>query len=289
MRERAQHFDPRQTMQQQDFEIFHYKDLVKEDLAVHHHDFYEIYLFLGGDVEYWVDGHILHLEPGDLLLINPMELHRPIVKPDCSVYERIVLWIDKSYLESLSNHEISLSRCFDNTIPTHNNLLRPSGTSRSDIMAGMSELIREFYSNEYGAHSCACGILLQLMVEINRIALRNTSTTGQEQYKELSPLISRVLSYINDHYDENLSLDGLASHFFVSKYHLSHEFNRGVGVSVYRYIMLKRLLIAKQLLSEGQSPGEVYGKCGFGDYTTFFRAFKAEYGISPGACTPRQR
>lgn len=287
MRERSQHFDPRQTMQQQDFEIFHYKDPVKGDLAVHHHDFYEIYLFLGGDVEYWVEGHILRLQPGDLLLINPMELHRPIIKHNCSAYERIVLWIDKHYLENLSADGISLSRCFDNTIPTHSNLLRPSDSRRSDIMARMSELIREYYSKEYGSHVYACGLLLQLMVELNRMALSNTTTTEPKQQKSLSPLISQVLSFINDHYAESLSLEGLATQFFVSKYHLSHEFNKAVGVGVYRYIMLKRLVIARQLLTDGQTPGEVFGKCGFGDYTTFFRAFKAEYGISPGACAPR--
>ena len=76
----------------------------------------------------------------------------------------------------------------------------------------------------------------------------------------------------------------MAARFFVSKYHLSHEFSRAVGIGVYRYVMLKRLLIAKQLLVEGTPPGEVYALCGFRDYTNFYRAFKAEYGISPRAC-----
>jgi len=75
----------------------------------------------------------------------------------------------------------------------------------------------------------------------------------------------------------------------VSKYHLSHEFSSIVGTSVYRYIMLKRLLIAKQMLSSGISPGAVCINCGFGDYANFFRAFKAQYGISPRDCASSEK
>ena len=282
MRQRAQNFDPRQTMRREDFEIFHYREPRPEEVEVHHHDFYEIYLFLGGKAEYWVEGQIFRLQPGDLLLINPMEIHRPIFKGESSVYERIVLWIDKNYLESLSQGEVSLTRCFDNTIPTHTNLLRPTTAKRPEIIARMGELVRECYGSDFASDLCASGILLQFMVEINRMAL-NAKVSSTER-EAPSKLVSDVLAFINEHYDEDLSLEGIADQFFISKYHLSHEFNRTVGVGVYRYIILKRLLMAKQLLENGMSPGEVYGKCGFRDYTTFFRAFKAEYGISPGMC-----
>lgn len=287
MRERAQRFDPRQTMQKQDFEIFHYREPKPEEVEVHHHDFYEVYLFLGGETEYWVEGRVFRLHPGDLLLINPQELHRPIVKPDCSVYERIVLWIDKNYLTSLTDMDICLSRCFDNSLPTHTNLLRPTSTQRSEIMSRMGELVREYYSGEYGSRLCASGIFLQLMVELNRIALNSDNMPPERD--ETPRLITDVLSFINENYMKDLSLEGLAEQFFVSKYHLSHEFNRAVGVGVYRYIMLKRLLMAKQMLTDGMTPGEVCTVCGFRDYTNFYRAFKAEYGIAPGACTPRRK
>ncbi len=45
--------------------------------------------------------------------------------------------------------------------------------------------------------------------------------------------------------------------------------------------MLKRLTAAKRMLMNDTAPGEVCVRCGFRDYTSFFRAFKAEYGISP--------
>ena len=294
MKERSQHFDPRQNMRSKSFEIFHYREPKPNAVEVHHHDFYEVYFFLNGEVDYWVDGRIFHLLPGDLLLINPMELHRPVVKADSPLYERIVLWIDTDFLKNLSGESTELARCFDITIPSHTNLLRLSPADRALFTTKLGDLVHESYSDNFGSALAAKGLFMQFMVELNRLAISysfSPKTTGNTHGAgsagapaEMSPLISQVLSYINVHYGESISLDDLSARFFVSKYHLSHEFTKAVGTGLYRYLTLKRLLIARQMLSEGMPPGEVYGKCGFRDYTNFFRAFKAEYGISPSAC-----
>lgn len=276
MRERSQHFDPRQNMKTDTFEVFHYKDPHPGTVEVHHHDFYEVYFLLGGNVEYWVEGRILRPEAGDLLLINPMELHRPIVHPESPTYERIVLWVNKTYLESLTE-DGQLSRCFDPSLP---NLIRPTAPERTMLTAWLSGLVRESYSREFCSEYSAFGIFLQFMVQLNRIALQ---TQPQQEEKAVSNLVDQVLHYIGRHISEELTLDTLAERFYVSKYHLSHTFTKEVGVSLHRYITLRRLLMARQLLSTGMSAGQVSTACGFSDYTSFYRAFKAEYGISPGA------
>ena len=276
MRERSQRFDPRQEMQAETFEVFHYKEHRPEGVEVHHHDFYEVYYLLGGQVEYWVEGRIIQLKPGDILLINPMELHRPLVGPENTDYERIVLWINMAYLENLAPNG-ALCRCFDPKLP---NLICPTASERPGLNAKMSDLVREYYSGEFGSETCAFGLFLQLMVQLNRMALQ---TGSLQQERQLSPLVQKALQYIADHIGEDISLDSIAGACYISKYHLSHAFSREVGISVYRYIMIKRLLMARQLLSAGEPAGQVCTTCGFSDYTSFYRAFKAEYGISPGA------
>ena len=99
--------------------------------------------------------------------------------------------------------------------------------------------------------------------------------------REEPDLVSQVLAYIGAHYQENITLESLAAEFYVSKYHLSHEFSHRVGTSIYRYVIFRRLLQARELMGAGLTPGEVYQNCGFGDYANFYRAFKGEYGISP--------
>ncbi len=285
MRERSQHFDPRQDMLAHNFEVFHYRDARPNPVAVHHHDFYEVYLFLSGHVEYRVEGRTYHLEPGDLLLISPLEFHQPIAQSSQKPYERIVLWINKGYLADLSSDGADLTRCFDHTQPMHTNLLRLTPVQRTSVTARMGELVHETYGTEYGSELYAQGVLLQLMVEINRLALQSTARSSTQV--EPPELVTQVLAYIGAHFCEELSLDRIAEQFYVSKYHLAHAFQQTVGTSVYRYIILKRLLMAKQLLEGGTPPSEVCHSCGFGNYANFFRAFKSEYGISPGAYRSR--
>ena len=58
-------------------------------------------------------------------------------------------------------------------------------------------------------------------------------------------------------------------------------FKQKMGVSVYRYITQRRLIAAKSLIEQGQPLEDVALKVGFSDYSSFYRAFKQEFGISP--------
>ena len=274
MRERSQRFDPRQTMQSETFEVFHYREPRPNTVEVHHHDFYEVYYLLSGEVEYWVDGRIIRMQKGDLLLINPLELHRPIVDAGAQVYERIVLWINKEFLESLHRDKMDLSRCFDTSRPNHTHLIRPQASERSMLTAWMGEMVREFYSRELGSYLSAYGLFVQFMVQLNRMATKDV--TPQEETQQLSTLVQNVLSFISDNLGQTMTLESIAAQFYVSKYYLSHAFSREVGVSVYRYILLRRLLLARQQLTAGESAGQVCRSCGFSEYTRFYRAFKSE-------------
>lgn len=273
---KVQRFDPRQKMNSDTYEVFHYLDLESRHLEAHFHDFYEVFYFIGGDVDYWIDGSLYALKPGDILLIRPTELHKPVPRDVTSAnYERIVLWLEKSYLENLEGG--MFTTCFALTADTK--ILRPSHAVRGQIQPLFEQLVTEYYGDAFGSKSCVYGILLQFLTHINRIAL-----SGKATGESTPTFVTDILTYINTHYCEPLTLDDLASHFFVSKYYLSHEFKKAVGTGVHRYIMLKRLSVAYDLLADGVSPNQAAVQCGFGDYTAFYRAFRTEYGISPAVC-----
>ena len=266
-------------MSREDFEIFHYRDARFSGVPVHQHDFYEIYFFISGNVEYSVEGKIYEMKKGDILLINPLELHQPRISADQDDYERIVLWISKQYLFSLSSNDTSLTRCFDNTNPGHTNLLRLSYTAQEQLGIMLGELSKEQNTESYAKDLACKAILLRILVELNRLSV--SYGEKHETESSLSPFIMSVLDYINQHYCEKLSLSSIAKEFFVSKYYLSHSFNSVVGTSVHRYIILKRLIHAKQMLASGIKPTTVAANCGFTDYAGFYRAFTGEYGITP--------
>lgn len=96
-----------------------------------------------------------------------------------------------------------------------------------------------------------------------------------------SGLINGIIRYLNEHITEELCLDAIASHFFTSKFHLSKSFRKYTGISIYQYIMKKRLTIARDLLRSGIPVTTACLECGFGDYSNFLKAFKREYDKNP--------
>ena len=281
MNKKTQKFDPRKNMNSETFEVFHYLDIKTRHMEAHYHDFYEVFCFVDGEVDYWIEGSVYHLKPGDILLINPTELHKPIARKNTENYERMVLWINKNYLSDIENG--LLESCFDTKSKTYKKIMRPTALQKKEMLTLFNSILKEYNSQEFASGTASYGVLLQIMALLNRISL-GSSTTVSEKYRTKT-LISDVLTYIGEHYNEELSLEMLSKHFFTSKYYLSHEFSSAVGTSIHRYITLKRLNIAHQMLREGVSAGQACILCGFKDYTNFFRAFKAEYGVSPRECT----
>lgn len=280
-----QPYTRRQTMLAPDYEVYRYRSAYMNEVALHHHDFYEVYLLLHGQVEYIVENRIYRMRPGDLMLISPLELHQARISTGGEPYERIVLWIARSYLERFSTPSTSLTRCFDTAVPGHTNLLRLPGADSARMRQYLEKLGERRAGGGYGDDLLAqCG-LLELMVELNRAAARR----GAAEVGASDHVVDAVLAYINEHYSEPLTLDLLASRFFISKYHLLRKFDAQVGTTVHRYLLQKRLLIAKQLLADGVSPSEACQYCGFGDYASFYRAFKGEYGQTPRQYTQSLR
>lgn len=274
---KIQQFEQRQSMKNRQFEVFHYRERSPGNMEVHHHDFFELYFLLGGEVSFRVEGRTYTLKPGDMLLINPQELHQALIDRD-TIYERMVLWIDRGYLAELSAAGMDLAACFDTRLPTHTNLLHPNKMQRAELQGLLEKLAGEFYGDGLGNSQYAQGLLLQFLVEVNRLALAESK---QPISAEETDMVDQVLSYIGAHFTEDISLEMLSNTFYVSKYHLSHEFSKRVGTGIYRYIMFRRLMHARELLEGGTPPGEAYGQCGFGDYANFYRSFKSFYGVSP--------
>lgn len=276
---RPQKFDPRQVMIRPDFELQFKRDAYLQDVQLHHHDFYEIYFLLSGDVTYTIESRLYRVMPGEMLLINPRELHQVCIRPEMSAYERYTLWVDPQLIRRLSSGRTDLSRCFDPERPHYGNLLKLKQEEQLLIQALFEKLWQEYDSAGYGSDLLRESLLTQLLVQVNRMAEQDRGP--YEESSRSSKMVAAAVEYVNRHYGEPLSLDLLAEQCFVSKYHLSHEFNRHVGTSVHRYILKKRLLNARQLMAEGAPPSQVYQRCGFGDYAGFYRAFRAEYGVAP--------
>lgn len=106
-----ENFTLRQTMQDSLFECHHYLDKVPPEVEFHEHEFYEIYFFLSGAVSYVIEGRTYQLRPGDILLTNNEDIHRPEVR-EGKPYERYVIWIRPEAIQSFRSLGDDLAACF---------------------------------------------------------------------------------------------------------------------------------------------------------------------------------
>ena len=87
--------------------------------------------------------------------------------------------------------------------------------------------------------------------------------------------------YVDTHLAEKITLEDIARKFLVSQSTISQTFRQKMGISFYRYVTQRRLIAAKTEILAGCQLESLYETMGFSDYSTFYRAFRREYGISP--------
>ena len=94
--------------------------------------------------------------------------------------------------------------------------------------------------------------------------------------------ISSVKSFLDEHYKEKLSLESMASHFFIDKHYLARLFKEKYGVTLVTYLQQVRITHAKQMLRfTDKSIEEIGLECGIGELNYFSRMFKKLEGVSP--------
>lgn len=91
----------------------------------------------------------------------------------------------------------------------------------------------------------------------------------------LNDKLHLIADYLNEHYTENISLDFLAEHFYISKYYLSREFKKEFGTTIIQYLLTKKITYAKELLRYSSSSiEEIAALCGISDPSYFNKIFK---------------
>ncbi|WP_128895413.1 helix-turn-helix transcriptional regulator [Longirhabdus pacifica] len=92
----------------------------------------------------------------------------------------------------------------------------------------------------------------------------------------------KTIQYIRDHlYNNDLSLEEVASQNYVSKWHFSKIFKRKFGITFREFLINERILLAKKLLLSNESVTSVCYAVGYGDLTHFGRIFQKKVGMTP--------
>lgn len=276
-------------MRSKSFEIYYNRDYSLEQIVPNRHNYYEFYFFISGTTEYYIDNKKYHLQSGDILLISPNQYHYAQIDTSREeAYERYVLWLNPAYLDDLSSEKSNLSAIFQSS-KINSSQIRLPHDAYTILLRLLEKIFINSKSKNYGADLLANASIIELLVNLAQFKLfyRNTeiesdiSLNISMNKKKDNSLIYNVLNYINTHIHERISVNDICSNFYVSRSSLSSKFQQEVRMSIHQYIIKKKLFLAKQDLSEGMEIQSIIEKYSFGCYTSFYRAFKSEYGQSP--------
>lgn len=262
-----------------DYMFFHLSDRSSEEHTFHYHEFDKIVILLGGKTSYIIEGREYFLEPWDVLLVNHHDIHMPVIDRDTD-YDRVVIWLNRDFINSLGTQDCDLSLAFRISRERSMSLLKVPDTYRSQLEAAVRGLETEYKSTAFGAEISARAYMAQCLSLINRIAICDTEY-DESLLCRYDAKISEIISYINLHLAEDLSLETVASRFYMSRSYLMHRFKEETGYTFHNYVLQKRLLYSKQLLCDGTPVTEAAYSSGFTEYTTFLRAFKKMFKCLP--------
>lgn len=260
------------------FKLFHLKDSSGQEKDFHFHEFDKIVILISGNVDYTVEDTSYRLEPWDILLVRHHMIHKAEI--DLTVpYERIIIYLDSAYIERFAP-ESGLMECFSAAEKRKTCLMRPENECIDLLKDTLMRLEEEQNDILFGAQLLRGALLVQLLVQINRIILSHEVLDCEST--EAGGKIAPALSYINGNLTSSLSIDDMAALCYMSRYHFMRLFKTQTGCTVHSYIRQKRLVLAARLIREGMSASAAAVECGFSDYSAFHRAFTKTFHISPG-------
>ena len=260
-------------MLRQDFQLSHNRDPYFRTMEFHAHDFLELYYFLDGSVTYYIEDQVYDLCPGDLLIIPAGKMHRPVIANEHAAYERMVLWITPQYLQGIDSPAGDLQKNLQK-VGEHGYCVPFRGDETVFVTALLKKLLY-MQKNDTDPKFCAGAVELYLWTIFRSYGVIDTTHRNETQ------VIPQVIRYITEHFSEPLTLEDIAAEFFVSKSYLNRHFKAYTNSTVYAYIMALRLTHACRMLREGIPAVEAGRECGFSDYSTFYKAFKTQTGLSP--------
>lgn len=234
------------------------------------HDCFEIAYYRTEGSSITVEGNQFSPKSGSVILINPFAYHK--VRYSEGVHNEI--W---SIQFSKSSLPENIARLFDGILGDGDNSGMFFGAESLDRAADIFDrflVAKDLPDEKKGIFADA--LLSELIILLSVAGGDSISHEGE-------CLGARVMRFLNRNIERNISLDRLAKHFFVSKYHLCRAFKDYSGISVHSYINHKRIMYARQLIESGETASHAAEKVGFGDYSAFYRAYIKILGKSPTA------
>lgn len=223
------------------------------------HPYNEILYILSGEAEVFLAGGSKNAEAGTLFIV-PEETYHFFKISSGERFLRLKISIPPDMDEPV------FARTFGKLC-----VLEKQGEG---VRQALRKLCRVLEEGKEGFYAYAAFLLL-----IAELDMENEAEPVR--FTETGETVKRLMDYVGENLSRDLTVNRLSSVFHISPSSLTHTFKKECGISLHRYVLQKRLLYARKLILEGAHPTKIYASCGFQDYSSFYKAYKKFWGISP--------
>ena len=241
--------------------------------SLHFHDYYEILLFLEGDVRHICETNTFLLQRGDLLVVPPGCLHTSRINADETRYSRHVFYLYPSAFDAWQGASLLHFLQADQGQPFLSAL---KGHTLERVLALLSELDEAVISAAEDDKALSQALIIQLFHTFNRQAQRDVRSDAYFPQN-----VVEIQKYLDEHFTEVSTVAEVAEHFFYSREYVSRLFKRHLNTTVADYVLKRRISHSQMLIASGLPLIDVCFQSGFGSVSTFIRAFRSLMGMTP--------
>lgn len=246
-------------------------------LVPHLHGYYEIYYNICGAKGFMANCDFYKCRERDLIIIPKLQAHKVVIK-DTEEYQRCVINIDEyaiNLIEILSENDECLSWLKDETLES---------PSRVRLSTSQHESFMELVGNylNFEKEGDALGALSEF-VKLLSFVRKCFETPKEMEYMDESSIsyTDRIMKLIEKDF-RTITVAEIATKLYSNRDHLNRIFKEDTGITLNRYLILRKLAEAQKHLYMGQSVKEACILAGFNDYANFLRTFKKYEGYTPG-------
>ena len=252
----------------------------KQDASfpLHLHNEFEILRMYEGKTVFYVYENEYHVEKGDIIFINSRVPHSTNIFKDARAF-----FVQFSVDINTDNNDMRLSKYLSRFINYDNKditLLKKDDPLNQPLSECLEEIRVENMERKHAYDSFIKASLYKIIALLyrSRIIRSPYSFLNNENVSKIAP----VLEYIDEHFNENISLADLSSIINVNEYYFCRLFKKIVNTSVVQYLNFVRVCKAeKMLLSTDKSISDISYESGFSSVSYFNRIFKKHKFCTP--------